>query len=50
MMSADGRAFMIVNPWMLFFPTAALGLVVFAGNMLGDSLRDELDPRLRGRG
>lgn len=48
MMSADGRQYMLVNPWILVFPTVALGVVVFAMNMLGDSLRDEIDPRLRG--
>lgn len=48
MMSADGRTYMLIAPWMLIAPTIALSLVVFAMNMLGDALRDELDPRLRG--
>ncbi|HWO94493.1 MAG TPA: ABC transporter permease [Dehalococcoidia bacterium] len=48
MMSAEGRTYMIVASWILIFPTVALSLVVFAMNMLGDALRDELDPRLRG--
>jgi peptide/nickel transport system permease protein len=39
---------MLVQPWMLVAPVIALALVVFAVNMLGDALRDELDPRLRG--
>lgn len=48
MMSAEGRLYMLTAPWILIFPTVALSLVVFAMNMLGDSLRDEFDPRLRG--
>jgi peptide/nickel transport system permease protein len=39
---------MYVAPWMLVAPTIALSLVVFGVNMLGDALRDVLDPRLRG--
>ncbi|MDA0365809.1 MAG: hypothetical protein O2843_08105 [Chloroflexi bacterium] len=39
---------MLIAPWMLIAPTIALSLVVFAMNMLGDALRDELDPRMRG--
>jgi peptide/nickel transport system permease protein len=50
MLSAEGRAFMFVAPWLLIAPTVALTLVVFASNMLGDALRDVLDPRLRGGG
>ena len=48
MMSAEGRVYMIVMPWILVFPTIALSLVVYSMNMFGDALRDELDPRLRG--
>lgn len=36
--------------WMLIFPAAAIAIVVFAWNLLGDSLRDVLDPKLRGTG
>ena len=36
--------------WMLVFPGAALALAVLAFNFFGDSLRDVLDPRLRGSG
>lgn len=48
MLSAEGRAYMSVAPWLLLAPTIALTLVVFSANMLGDALRDVLDPRLRG--
>ncbi len=34
-------------PWMALFPGVAISLSVFAFNLLGDSLRDALDPRLR---
>ncbi len=36
------------SPWVVVFPGAAIAIVVFAWNLLGDSLRDVLDPRLRG--
>ncbi len=35
-------------PWLGVFPGLALAIVVFAWNLMGDALRDELDPRLRG--
>lgn len=50
MMSAEGRTFMLAAPWILYGPAIALSLVVFSVNMLGDALRDRLDPRLRGGG
>jgi len=36
-------------PWVVLFPGAATRLAVFGANLLGDALRDTLDPRLRGR-
>lgn len=50
MMSAEGRTYMIAAPWILIGPALALSLVVFSVNMLGDALRDRLDPRMRGAG
>ncbi len=50
MLSAEGRAYMFVAPWLLIAPTAVLTAVVFAANMFGDALRDVLDPRLRHSG
>ena len=41
---------MIQAPWMAVFPGIAISLAVFGFNMLGDALRDLLDPKLRGRG
>ena len=48
MLSGSGRSFMYYAPWMALFPAAAISLAVFGFNMLGDALRDVLDPRLRG--
>lgn len=48
MLSAEGRQFMQVAPWMAIFPGFAIMLTVLAFNLLGDALRDVLDPRLRG--
>lgn len=39
---------MLSAPWMSLFPGLAITLAVFGMNMLGDALRDVLDPRLRG--
>jgi peptide/nickel transport system permease protein len=48
MLSRDGLLFFRVDPWLAFFPGMAIALAVYSFNMLGDSLRDVLDPRLRG--
>ena len=50
MLSGSGRSFMYYAPWMALFPAVAISLAVFGFNMLGDALRDVLDPRLRGSG
>ncbi|MGD9934431.1 MAG: ABC transporter permease [Dehalococcoidia bacterium] len=47
MLSGSSRVYMISNPWMSLWPGLAIASVVFAFNMLGDALRDVLDPRLR---
>jgi peptide/nickel transport system permease protein len=44
----DGYRYLISNPMLSFAPGIAIMLVVFAFNMVGDGLRDALDPRLRG--
>lgn len=46
-MLSDGRSLMRQAPWMTIFPGAVLSLTVLAVNMIGDGLRDALDPRLR---
>jgi peptide/nickel transport system permease protein len=47
-MVADGRRYLLSHPWLSLAPGFAIMLVVFAFNMVGDGLRDALDPRLRG--
>jgi peptide/nickel transport system permease protein len=49
MLSGSGRTYMYSAPWIAIWPGVAISLVVFGFNMLGDALRDVLDPRLRGR-
>ena len=44
----DGRQFLLTNPLLSFAPGLAIMLVVYAFNMIGDGLRDALDPQLRG--
>jgi len=44
----DGYKFMLTNPVLAISPGVAIMLVVFGFNMLGDGLRDALDPKLRG--
>jgi len=48
MLSGSGRQFMLIAPWMALWPGLALAIVVYGINMLGDAVRDLLDPRLRG--
>jgi peptide/nickel transport system permease protein len=44
----DGYKYLLNNPVLSFAPGLAIMLVVFAFNMVGDGMRDALDPRLRG--
>jgi len=46
-MLADGQTFLTSAPWVAFFPGAALLLAVLGINLLGDALRDLLDPRFK---
>jgi peptide/nickel transport system permease protein len=48
MLSLSGRSYMLVAPWMAFWPGLCLCVAAYGMNMLGDALRDLLDPRLRG--
>ena len=48
-MIAGGRLYILSAPWIIAFPGAALALVILAVNLVGDGLRDRLDPRLRGK-
>lgn len=46
-MAADGRNFLFFAPHVSTIPSVAIFLIVLAFNVLGDALRDVLDPRLR---
>ena len=41
----EGRHFISNAPWMMFYPGLAIFVVVVVFNLLGDALRDVLDPR-----
>lgn len=45
---AEGRLDLDVAPWLMLYPGMAIAVTVLAVNILGDALRDTLDPRLRG--
>ncbi len=47
MMLSEGRNMLLLSPWAAIFSGAAILLIAFALNLLGDVLRDTLDPRLR---
>jgi peptide/nickel transport system permease protein len=49
MLSGAAQGYLYRAPWMAMYPGVAITLAVFGFNMLGDAVRDVLDPRLRGR-
>jgi peptide/nickel transport system permease protein len=48
MLSVSAAEYAQKAPWLVLFPGIAISLAVFGSNLLGDALRDTLDPRLRG--
>lgn len=48
MLSVSGRRYMLQAPWMMLWPGVALSIAIYGINMLGDAIRDLIDPRLRG--
>ena len=50
MLNGAANSYVKTAPWVAIFPGLAIMLVVFAWTLLGDALRDVLDPRLRGTG
>jgi peptide/nickel transport system permease protein len=46
-MLTDARAFLQRAPWLLLFPGAAISITAIGFNLLGDGLRESLDPRLK---
>ncbi|HEV2580252.1 MAG TPA: ABC transporter permease subunit, partial [Ktedonobacteraceae bacterium] len=47
-MISEAQVYLTSDPWMLFGPTVAIILIVLSLNILGDALRDHLDPRSSG--
>ncbi|MCD7884864.1 MAG: ABC transporter permease [Lachnospiraceae bacterium] len=45
LMLSEGRSYMLAAPWMMLYPGLAILVTVVVFNLLGDSLRDVLDPR-----
>jgi ABC-type dipeptide/oligopeptide/nickel transport system permease subunit len=50
LLNTGAQGYMEQAPWLALAPGIAIGITVFSVNILGDGLRDVLDPRLRGRG
>jgi peptide/nickel transport system permease protein len=50
LLSGQSRRFMLQAWWLALFPGLVISLLIFAVNVLGDALRDTLDPRLRRSG
>lgn len=46
---STGRTFFQISPWIIFFPGVMLAIAVLAVNLVGDGLRDSLDPRIARR-
>jgi peptide/nickel transport system permease protein len=46
-MLADSKNYITQAPWTLFFPGMAIGLTVLGFNLMGDGLRDVLDPKMK---
>ena len=46
---AEGRLYFALSPWLVYWPAIALSLCILSINLLGDALRDHLDPRMKGR-
>ena len=49
MLAGKGRQYLETSPWLAVAPAVAISMGVLAFNLLGDAIRDVLDPRLRGR-
>jgi len=43
---SEGRTYFQISPWIIFWPGIALAVTVLAVNIMGDGLRDTLDPRI----
>jgi peptide/nickel transport system permease protein len=47
LMLSDARQYMLIDPWIAVLPGCAIAVTVLGFNLLGDGLRDLLDPRIR---
>ena len=47
---AEGRVYFIINPGIILWPGLVLSLAILSVNLVGDSVRDALDPRMAKRG
>ena len=47
MLSESAAEYVCTAPWLVIFPGVAISMTVFGTNLLGDALRDILDPRQR---
>ncbi len=47
LMLSDARQYMLIDPWIAVLPGIAIAVTVLGFNLLGDGLRDLLDPRIR---
>ena len=43
---SEGRTYFQISPWIIFYPGVALAITVLAVTIMGDGLRDTLDPRI----
>ena len=50
MMIFESQSYFLNAPWLVFIPGAAILVLALAFNLVGDGLRDALDPTQRGRG
>jgi peptide/nickel transport system permease protein len=48
-MANEGQTYVDSAPWLIFFPSICIALLALSFNLIGDALRDILDPTLRGR-
>ncbi|HVX77904.1 MAG TPA: ABC transporter permease [Bradyrhizobium sp.] len=48
-MMADGRAFFLIKPSLIFWPGLLLSIAILSINLIGDAARDALDPRMKQR-
>jgi peptide/nickel transport system permease protein len=48
-MMGESKIYASISVWTLFFPGLMIGLTVLGINLVGDGLRDALDPKLRRR-